>query len=166
MPSGGVHPITHCGHAANVHSSRVGWQRVRTEQGLLQRCLRPRFLMGSSAPTLALLGVAYITLCGCSDVIRPLQSARSPAGDVEARYVQVLYGGAAGGMTYCVNLRYALRKDDCVIAAIHVRKGGIAWSGRRLIYRYCGGEITNNDSGVRRPSGVIPFAVEARETCS
>ena len=121
--------------------------------------------MGRLLPAMLLLGPVCVALVSCNDEIRPLQSARSAAGDVEATYVEVLYGGAAGGVTYCVNLHYADKKEDCVIAAIHINKGAIRWLGRKLIYTYCGGTITNNESGIRRANGVPTFEVQAQQGC-
>lgn len=105
-------------------------------------------------------------LSGCSDNIQPLQQTRSPNGDVEANYVKVLYGGAAGGVTYCVNLHYGTKQDDCAIAAIHVRKGNLSWLGRTLVYTHCDGTVTNNESGFKRADGVLPFALLITEKCS
>ena len=107
-----------------------------------------------------------LAIAGCGDTIRPIQKSRSPDGDVVAEYVEVLYGGAAGGITYCVNLSFGGRKEDCALALVHVERGKLTWAGRRLTFTYCGGTLTNNESGVRQAEGMAPFRLRVREHCN
>ena len=108
-------------------------------------------------PKVMLFPCLCLSLLGCSDTIRVLQKADSPNGDVSAEYVEILYGGAAGGVTYCVNLRYGSRVDECALAAIHVKKADLEWNDRQLTFHYCGGTLTNDESGTKTADGVTPF---------
>lgn len=106
-----------------------------------------------------------LLIVGCSDTIVHIQQKKSPVGDVKADFVKVLYGGAAGGVTYCVNLEYGDKIEECAIAAIHIENGDIKWSDRSVTFRYCGGTITNNEAGPRYPDGIAPFLLSVVEDC-
>lgn len=110
------------------------------------------------------LGICLV-VSGCSDTIVSLQKTKSPNGDVKADYVKVLYGGAAGGVTYCVNLEYGDKREECAIAAIHVESGDVRWSGRKVTFRHCGGTVTNNEAGLRHPEAIAPFLLSVVEDC-
>lgn len=106
-----------------------------------------------------------LALSACGDAIQTIDTTHSPNGDVQVDYVRVLYGGAAGGITYCVNLKYGDKLDKCAIAAIHVDGARLVWSGRNVIYEYCDGTVTNNESGTKQATGVIPFQLSIRQSC-
>lgn len=114
-----------------------------------------------------IIGTTFMFLLssGCSDTIAPLQQTKSPNGDVDADYVKIMYGGAAGGVTYCVNLAYGDKEEECAIAGIHIETGNLKWDDRRLIFEYCGGTITNNESGTRRSGEAAPFVLSIAQTC-
>jgi hypothetical protein len=110
------------------------------------------------------LSIALISF-GCSDEIVPIQQTESSVGDVRANYVKILYGGAAGGVTYCLNLEYSGKREKCAIAAIHVNSGNIKWSGRDLVFTYCGGTITNDETGPRKLKNGTRFFVSVKASC-
>lgn len=122
---------------------------------------------GAPMGKIAVLALFMSSLClaGCSDKIVPLQSEVSPAGDVTANYYEVLWGGAAGGITYCVDLRYAGRHENCPVQAIHVEGGRIYWARRTLNFVYCMGEVMRAKTQRRSPRKGQPFDVAVKQAC-
>lgn len=111
-----------------------------------------------------LAALALLSACG-SDVERLIEEKTADAGDVTARLDEILWGGAAGGITFCVDLIASGKKKDCVVSATHLQGGGIKWEGRDLIFSYCGGTLFNNGSGVRH-EGLSPFMIVLKQDCS
>lgn len=87
-----------------------------------------------------------IVLIGCSDKVVVLKETLSADGSVKAQFVKYMYGGAAGGRTYCVSLSYGSKGAECVLAGSHINSADLSWSGHNLVFTYCGGQITNNQT--------------------
>ena len=105
-----------------------------------------------------------IGLAACSDKVLPIKEVHLQRNST-ARYVKILYGGAAGGVTYCVNLVRNSHLYDCVIAAVDIDSGDIEWDGKTLIFTYCGGEITNGASGVMFNTEENPVGIKITNRC-
>ena len=96
------------------------------------------------------------SVASCSDQVVPLQRFTSPDGVFTADYVKILYGGAAGGVTYCLNILDSDGSvlEDCALAAIHDPNVTFEWSGNELLACVDGGIVTSHtDAPIRARSG-------------
>lgn len=90
--------------------------------------------------------LATVATASCSDKVVPLSRSRSPDGAFVADYSKILYGGAAGGVTYCANILDADGRllEDCALAMIHEPAVSLEWSADRLRVCVDGGRVTHH----------------------
>jgi len=94
---------------------------------------------------------AIVTLCAlsvasCSDEVVPLSRSRAPDGAFIAQYAKINYGGASGGVTYCVDILDTNGRllEECALAIIHEPEVSFDWSPGSLRICVNGGQITHH----------------------
>lgn len=107
-----------------------------------------------------LLMAVCIWLAACeSEHIEEIQRIASPDAQVVAVYRKYLYGGAAGGVGYCVVLSSTLElpRAKCLFLASRVNGLKLSWHERVLEISYKEATITNfsNKSYVPGPDGQL-----------
>lgn len=94
-----------------------------------------------------MLMMAVGVLVACSsgtDTVRIMAEVVSPDRQVVARYVQYLYGGAAGGIGHCISVSPTTgpASEDCPVLGSHLEDVTLAWAGNTVVVRYSSGDVT------------------------